>query len=206
MKSLTLIMLLISTAAYSQSKERLAEIAASNAAAMKKAYETPYIDQFKNTEGEAENEVVTDKEFKKVQKERREAEKKYLIYPAVPSANLISPEMKGKKFRMMVDADGAKKVYDLKMKLDIVYNISERDFKHSGNGTYLLKCEIKSCLQQARFDSEVGTKANGDFIEEEVVKMGSFNAVVEVTGERDESVTPSGKKIVMPVLKIVETY
>lgn len=164
-----------------------------------------------NGKDEVENEVVADKDFKKHQQKIKEAEKKYGKYPPVPSSqSLLSSKHAGKRFRILIQSDDTHNARATGKTYQFTYiNLADTGFSHSGYGNYLLTCESGNCLSTgAYWDEEVYTAndAVGTFKKRDVLKIKNFNAVVESTGKSMEAVNGLGQKLVLPVLRIIETY
>lgn len=210
MKIMILVAILLSSSVcIAMTKEQIAEIERKNAQAMSNIYANPN-QHINKEEGEAENEVVTDKDFKKVQKERKEKAKRYAHYKPIPaSASLLKGTAKaGDKFRMHIDGPKISNAKPDGKSFTFAYYDNEPAFQHSGYGFYAIKCDVISCLKEGYFEEEtyVANDAKGTFKTHEVLKVNGFEAVVEYTGAAQEAINSSGQKHVLPVLKVVEAY
>lgn len=164
-----------------------------------------------NGKTEVENEVVTEKDFKKHQQQIKETERKYAKYPPIPSSvNLLSGKHTGKRFRVLIQTDDTQNSEAKGKAYQFTYfNLKDTGFSHSGYGHYLLMCNSGNCLSRgAYWEQEVYTANDsvGTFKTHDVLRIRNFDAIVESTGKKLEGVNGLGQKIVLPVLHIIEVY
>ncbi|HXH75374.1 MAG TPA: hypothetical protein VNJ08_10445 [Bacteriovoracaceae bacterium] len=159
---------------------------------------------------EVENQPVSVAEFEKQQQLRKDAEKKYEKYPPVPSSQSLLSAKAGKRYRIFIQSDDTNNAKDNGKSFQFTYFIlRDTGFIHSGYGHYALTCNSGNCLSTGAYWEEEVYKANdgvGTFKKQMVLRIKTFDAIVETTGKKMEGVNGLGQKMVFPVLRIIETY
>ncbi|MDC1174202.1 hypothetical protein OAT67_02330 [Bacteriovoracaceae bacterium] len=202
---------LMTQSVFALTKEDIQRIKKQNAAADKAIREDPNGGLPYLPKSQVESSPVSQKQFKKKQAEIRKKQKKYSKHtPVAGSVTLISnPATKGKKYRIMIEAEKVNNASAFNGGYTFTYmNHEDTGFRHSGKGHYLLSCKSKKCFNAAYWDTETYTAndARGTFKKRDVLKINNTEAIVQFTGKTVSGVNGLGQKIVLPVLNMLEIY